>query len=66
MCKLNHRPLQQSCIVPHIFVCSTPTQCHDVVAVKIEDVYGPSILMAFTDVPDTVYVAAFPNLLERD
>ena len=66
MCKLNHRPLQLSCIVPHIFVCSTPTQCHDVVAVKIEDVYGPCILMAFTDVPDTVYVAAFPNLLERD
>ena len=46
--KLNHRPLEQSCIVPHIFVCSTPTQCHDVVTVKIVDVYGPCILMACT------------------
>ena len=33
--KLDHRPLQQSCIVPHIFVCAKPIQHYDVVAVKI-------------------------------
>ena len=64
--RLDHRPLQQSFTVPHIFVCPTPTQRHDVVAVKIEDVYGPCVFMAFTDVPDTVYVAVLANLLERD
>ena len=38
--KFDHRPFQQSCI----FVCSTPTQHNDVVAVKIEDIYGPCVL----------------------
>ena len=64
--KLDHRPLQQSCIVPHIFVCTIPSEHYDVVAVKVEDIYGPCVFMAFTDVPDTVYVAVLANLLERD
>ena len=64
--KLDHRPLQQSCIVPHIFVCAKPTQHYDVVAVKIENIYSPCVFMAFTDIPDIVYVAVLANLLERD
>ena len=64
--KLDHRPLQQSCTVPHIFICVTPTQHYDVVAVKIEDIYSPCMFMAFPDVPDTMYVAVLANLLERD
>lgn len=64
--KLDHRPFQQSYTVPHIFACTIPTEHYDVVAVKVEDVYGPCVFMAFADVPDTVYVAVLANLLERD
>ena len=42
--KLDQRLLQQSCIVPHIFVSAKPMQHYDVVAVKIEDIYSPCVL----------------------
>ena len=67
ICTLDHTQLQQSgTVVPHIFVCSPPSESSEVVAVSIKNIISPCIFMAFSDVPNSVYVAAFANLLEKD
>jgi len=67
LCKLDHTQLQQpGIVVPHIFVCPTPSESSEIVAISIESVLSPCVFMAFTDVPNSVFVAAFANLLEKD
>ena len=67
LCKLDHTQLQQlGIVVPHIFVCPTPSESSEIVAISIESMLSPCMFMAFTDVPNSVFVAAFANLLEKD
>jgi len=54
ICRLDHEQLQQpGILVPHIFVCSPPSEASEVVAVNIENIFSPCIFMAFTDVPNS-------------
>jgi len=65
--KLDHTQLQQpGIVVPHIFVCPTPSESSEIVAISIESVLSPCMFMAFTDVPNSVFMAAIANLLEKD